>query len=381
MNEQTIESAPLAVRESLSSVPVPMVTPEEARDLMRRYIELCEAVLTPDDYQEFEQWDPIRKCRVKKRFKKKSAVKKLQTFFSVAVEVKATELHQLADGHFAWSVTATARTPGGRPVEATGACSTMEERFELVRYDNETDEKYQARVKKANARAFHDVLSTAETRATNRAVMNCIGVGGGEVTADEVQRDRESSRPAQKPEGPPAAQDGPKTTLCQPPSPASTQTATFVPSWDSLRARWAAATGFDPGEFKATLGGLNRSEVLATVEALEAQKAAAPAPAQAQPAISAERIRLHAYAKTISDERYRAIMSLEYGVESSSQLHDGHVRPLADLLASLCSDAVRERVEADLAAGLEAWKQRQSPPPAADNDDEPNFDFAIGAGA
>ena len=77
MNPETIEAdyierpAPLAVRdEAPAAIPMPTVSPEEARDAMRRYLELCEAVLTPDDYQEFEQWDPKLRTKVKKRFKK-----------------------------------------------------------------------------------------------------------------------------------------------------------------------------------------------------------------------------------------------------------------------------------------------------------------------
>jgi hypothetical protein len=184
----------LAIPTQGGGAPLPAVSPTEARASMRAYLELCDSVLTDDDYQVFYQYDPAAKKKVAKRFKKKSAVKKLQTFFSVGVTIKDKEYHQLPDGHFAWSMTAVATTPGGRPIEAVGGCSTMEERFEVARYRDETEAAYSVRLKKANARAFHDVLSTAETRATNRAVMNCIGVGGGEVTADEISREQKAER-------------------------------------------------------------------------------------------------------------------------------------------------------------------------------------------
>ena len=267
MNPETIEAdyierpAPLAVRdEAPAAIPMPTVSPEEARDAMRRYLELCEAVLTPDDYQEFEQWDPKLRTKVKKRFKKKSAVKKLQTFFSVSVVIKDKQMHDLSDGHFAWSVTATAATPGGRPVEATGGCSTMEERFEIERKESWTDSDYAYRVKKANARSFHDVLSTAETRATNRAVMNCIGVGGGEVTADEIRRPKaDADTPPSKPAAPPA----------------------LPPVVAALCDRWRAATGGDEAAFRAKYTGQKVADIRASVEAAEAEKAPATAQEQA----------------------------------------------------------------------------------------------------
>lgn len=161
---------------------LPAVTPQEAKAAMKAYLELCESVLSKEDYQQFEERGEI------KRFKKKSAVKKLQTFFNVTVRVREATRDDLGDGHFGFRVIATAQTPGGRIVEATGACSTQESRFELTPWKTESDAAFAVRQRKALARSYHDVLSTAETRATNRAVMNCIGVGGGEVTADEIQR-------------------------------------------------------------------------------------------------------------------------------------------------------------------------------------------------
>lgn len=284
---ETIEGTAIAVRDEPTrsvAIPMPTVSPDEAREAMRKYLELCEAVLGPEDYQEFEQWDNNLKHRVKKRFKKKSAVKKLQTFFSVSVVVKERTLHELPDGHFAWSITSTATTPGGRPVEATGACSTMEERFEIERKESWSDADFAYRVKKANARAFHDVLSTAETRSTNRAVMNCIGVGGGEVTADEISRPsqrRPEPQPASPPRKPPTTPDAPPAA----PSPT-----------DALIERAVAVGAIGPEDGKAQLRAWCRArsvewkvdairEALEAFEAVEAQSPpAAPSapPTQAQ---------------------------------------------------------------------------------------------------
>jgi hypothetical protein len=171
----------LAVVDTSAPLALPVVTPEEAKAAMAQYLELCESVLGPDDYQEFSQKAKVagQWIWVKKKFKKKSAVKKLQTFFGVEVQVKSTTRDELGADHYGFRVVATATARNGRVVEATGACSTQEERFEG----------------KPAGRSYHDILSTAETRATNRAVMNCIGVGGGEVTADEVSRDKTPPAP------------------------------------------------------------------------------------------------------------------------------------------------------------------------------------------
>jgi hypothetical protein len=178
------ENGALAIRDAAPvAYAQPAVTPAEAKASMDAYIALCNSVLTADDYQEFKERGQT------KRFKKKSAVKKLQTFFSVSVSVRDVVRDDLGGGDFGFRCIAIATTPGGRVVESTGGCTTFEDRFTPKRYDDETDARYAERCRKAKARAYHDVMSTAETRATNRAVMNVIGVGGGEVTADEISRE------------------------------------------------------------------------------------------------------------------------------------------------------------------------------------------------
>jgi hypothetical protein len=199
--------APLAVIEPHGSGVLPVVSPDEAREAMTRYLEVCKAVLSDEDYQEFPQWDPKTRTKTLKKFKKKSAVKKLQTFWGVSVTIKESQRDDLGEGHFGFRVTARATNNQGRPIEATGGCSTFEERFDVVRYGNESLPEFEARAKKARARSYHDVLSTAETRATNRPVMNCIGVGGGEVTADEMQRPSRSDERGNGAEHRPAPQN------------------------------------------------------------------------------------------------------------------------------------------------------------------------------
>lgn len=199
----------LAVREEprASLAIAPTVSPEEAKAAMDQYQAVCAAVLSEDDYQAFTEKKNVKnektgkweKVTVTKRFKKKSAVKKLQTFWSVTVRVRDMQRDDLGDGHFGFRCIATASMPSGREVESTGGCSTFEDRFVVKQWDDEGDTAFARRQKSALARAYHDVMSTAETRATNRAVMNCIGVGGGEVTADEISRPQQQAGPSTAP--------------------------------------------------------------------------------------------------------------------------------------------------------------------------------------
>lgn len=189
MNDEPIEAA-LAVRDEPAPRTLATISPQEARAAMEAYEELCKAVLKPEDYQTYTDRDGKTKS-----FKKKSAVKKLQTFFNIDVEVITTQHHEFEDGHFGWSVTARAIIPRtGRHVDAVAACTTFEEKYDITPYQKESEADFAKRRKRALARSFHDILGTAETRATNRAVMNIIGVGGGEVTAEEVDKGQRRSR-------------------------------------------------------------------------------------------------------------------------------------------------------------------------------------------
>ena len=173
----SIDRASLALR--IDEPVRALVSPEEARQQWDAYQRLKAAIADEDDFQPITD----KKTGRVKRFPKKSFVKKIQTYFGVTIRVKDTVRDDLGGGHFGFRVTAVAVSPNGREVEASGGCSTFEERFDIKRYDNESEPRFADRLKKANSRAYHDVLSTAETRATNRALMNLIG--GGEVTAEE----------------------------------------------------------------------------------------------------------------------------------------------------------------------------------------------------
>lgn len=167
---------------------MPIQTPEAALAAWNAYVAMCEAILTKDDYQEYPQWDKEAGTYIMRRFKKKSAVKKLQTRWGISVTAPDAIRDDLGGGTYGFRVRAIATDPRGRVVEAWGGCSTQEEKYAIARKKNENDWEYAERQRKALARSYHDILATAETRATNRAAMNCIGVGGGEVTWEEVDK-------------------------------------------------------------------------------------------------------------------------------------------------------------------------------------------------
>lgn len=186
MTEDTLEAEPTAGALAVQNIP----SPEEARARWQAYVAMRDAVADDSDFQKFYD----AKTKTTKRFAKKSLVKKIQTHLRVNVRVVSVDREDLSEGHFGYRCVAEASEPGGGIVQAVGGCSTEEERFDVQRYDNESDEKFAWRSRKALARSYHDVMATAETRATNRAVMNLVG--GGEVTAEEVSREQ---KPADEP--------------------------------------------------------------------------------------------------------------------------------------------------------------------------------------
>lgn len=328
--------AALAVREEhAQALALPVVSPLEAKAAMEKYFEVCEAVLREDDYQDFTQYDSKLKKKVTKKFKKKSAVKKLQTFWSVSVKIRDMQRDDLGDGHFGFRCIATASTPNGREVEASGGCSTYEERFEPARYDDESDAKYAARVKKALARSYHDVLSTAETRATNRAVMNCIGVGGGEVTADEISRDRrDPPRDDAPPPTPPATGPTIEDLLNRAKSLSLCTDKTTFAAW--LRGNVTGCEAAGPG-WKATAD--QKRAIIAELdyisEGLRQDDPEPAPPAESAPfdrrneerrifAICADPAK-NAVGKKIDDDLRHQLMQQRYAQTSLTALNDGQL--------------------------------------------------------
>jgi len=135
-----------------------------------------------------------------KKFIKKSGVKKLANAFHISVSILKKEEHIID-----WGSTPQKRLflqlhpPAGKEliIEVTARAERR-----LMITDNTTGKTYDVVVdvveetaacsstelatKKGQAYNYHNILTTACTRATDRAIMNCIG---GSVTAEEVDAD------------------------------------------------------------------------------------------------------------------------------------------------------------------------------------------------
>lgn len=119
-----------------------------------------------------------------KQFLKKSYWRKIATFFNLSVEV-VSESHEVVGRTMVWHFTCKAVAPNGREAVGVGSCDA----FEKVKLHDGKYEVYNKFTKKwepATPNSIHNIRSTAETRAFNRAVSNLVG--GGEVSAEEVDK-------------------------------------------------------------------------------------------------------------------------------------------------------------------------------------------------
>ncbi|MFH1486640.1 MAG: hypothetical protein ABIH46_11260 [Chloroflexota bacterium] len=149
----------------------PVVSVQEAVQAWNEYQELCKALLTEEDYQ------PIQG----KRFKKKSAWRKLGNVFALSVVPLEKSIlradpedptSQVAYAEF----TVQATAPNGRTMAGWGACSVHEER--------------------GFTKPDHDIPATAMTRAVNRAISDLIGAG--EVSAEEMAGEERLAEQSQR---------------------------------------------------------------------------------------------------------------------------------------------------------------------------------------
>lgn len=113
----------------------------------------CTKLLIDSDYQMIQG----------KKFKKKSAWRKLATAYCISTEIREERREDLASGNFVYHFKVRAIANNGRYAEGVGSCSSDE---------------------KGLAKTEHNTRSIAETRATNRAISNLIGAG--EVSAEEI---------------------------------------------------------------------------------------------------------------------------------------------------------------------------------------------------
>ena len=134
-----------------------------------------------------------------KKFIKKSGVKKLANAFHISVSILKKEEHIIDWGSTPQKTDkGVIMTPAGKEliIEVT---ARAERRLMITdttgkTYDVVVDvveetsacSSTELATKKGQAYNYHNILTTACTRATDRAIMNCIG---GSVTAEEVDAD------------------------------------------------------------------------------------------------------------------------------------------------------------------------------------------------
>ena len=132
------------------------------------YQRLCKGLLNDNDYQKIivkEKDENGNYVKVKRHFKKKSAWQKLSRAFNVNTEIvnrdiERTKMGRVREAYYC----VRASLPNGRSVESDALCSRSEKGKDKV--------------------SDHTIMSTAKTRATNRAIAELIGAG--EVSAEEM---------------------------------------------------------------------------------------------------------------------------------------------------------------------------------------------------
>jgi hypothetical protein len=136
----------------------PLATPDEALANWQAFQELKAKLITKDDLQHVGGRDRITK----------SGWRKVAAVFGINVELLAERRIPHANGNgFVVECTVRASAPNGRYNDGVGSFDTNERKM---------------------AHLEHDVRATAYTRAANRAISDLVG--GGEVSAEEIQAER-----------------------------------------------------------------------------------------------------------------------------------------------------------------------------------------------
>jgi hypothetical protein len=149
----------LVNRETGEVVPNSVLSPialDQVVASFQAYQGACEKLLTDSDHQVIQG----------KKFKKKSAWRKLATAYCISTRIMEERRDKLEDGLFIYHFTVRAEANNGRYAEGVGSCSSGE---------------------KGLLKTEHNTRSIAETRATNRAISNLIGAG--EVSAEEISEE------------------------------------------------------------------------------------------------------------------------------------------------------------------------------------------------
>lgn len=247
----------LAVRQESAAVGIlrPADSLDRIAEAFKQYQQVCETILDKTDYQIYEG----------KPRKKKSAWRKLATAFNVSTHVVSEQIERTENRHvLSASYTICAYTgPKSNPwrqVETVGYCDINEKCCANARGEKCHKAAWKGHYCCANgcdgrkhwSHPDHDVQSTAQTRASNRAIADLIGCG--EVSAEELTDDGAGNAPGRPAASPPpstptpAAKTPPANSVG--PSPAqkpATQAKIPFPTAES-RAKMIAALKAGPGD-------------------------------------------------------------------------------------------------------------------------------------
>ena len=167
---------------------VPALSGAEALQVWGQYQDVIQKVCTDEDYQVIGT----------EKFRKKSGWRKIATFFNLSTEIVEERKEMIGD-NTVYHFTVKALHKNGRFAVGTGSCDAYEKAVLK-------DGKYKSKGnvikwgKRPNGKSYplewewidavpnsiHNIRTTAETRATNRAISNLVG--GGEVSAEEVDQ-------------------------------------------------------------------------------------------------------------------------------------------------------------------------------------------------
>lgn len=183
-----IRDAP--VPDSENSLVKPVDDIDAVVDIYEQFDEIKEKLLDDPDIQ------TISTGRGKQRFVTKSGWRKIATAFNLSVDIVNKE-KEISEGVMTWRVEARATAPNGKTVTSWSSCSSNESNH-MEKFQQGADEarsrddvfkvegKYR-RLKPPREVAEHNILTTAETRAKNRAISDLVG--GGEVSKEEITKE------------------------------------------------------------------------------------------------------------------------------------------------------------------------------------------------
>ena len=174
-DEMTNTMVPAANKAAPGPNTYELVDIEGIKNFMKNYQEVIDAILEDSDYQKIQTKDGVRK------FKKKSAWRKLATAFNINDTILKEEITR--DEHdriVSAKYYVEAVLPNGRKSVGVGVCSIYDKRKKT---DRDEVSNFVLRGRFTNAE--NDVPTTAHTRAKNRAISDLIGAG--DVSAEEME--------------------------------------------------------------------------------------------------------------------------------------------------------------------------------------------------